>query len=54
MWSHCGDNNAIVDENVVGCGMAHGGYGSGKRNVEGEMMLECAEVMELAVLNLWF
>ena len=32
----------------------HGGFGFGKRNVEGEMILETANALNLAVLNTWF
>ena len=32
----------------------HGGFGFGKRNVEGEMILENADALNLAVLNTWF
>ena len=31
-----------------------GGFGFGKRNVEGEMILETADALNLAVLNKWF
>ena len=32
----------------------HGGFGFGKQNVEGEMILEFADALNLAVLNTWF
>ena len=32
----------------------HGGFGFGKRNVKGEMILEFADALKLAVLNTWF
>ena len=32
----------------------HDGFGFGKRNVEGEMILEFADALNLAVLNTWF
>ena len=50
----CGDFNAHVGEDADGFEMVHGGNGFGERNMEGEMMLECAEANELAVLNTWF
>ena len=50
----CGDLNAHVGENADGFGMVHGSNGFGERNMEGEMMLECAEANELAVVNTWF
>ena len=49
-----GDFNAHVGEDADGFEMVHGGNGFGERNMEGEMMLECAEANELAVLNTWF
>ena len=48
------DLNAHVGEDADGFGMVHGSNGFGERNMEGEMMLECAEANELAVLNTWF
>ena len=50
----CGNFNAHVGEDADGFEMVHGGNGFGERNMEGEMMLECAEANELAVLNTWF
>ena len=50
----CGDLNAHVGVNADGFGMVHGGNGFGERNLEGEMMLEFAAAMELALLNTWF
>jgi len=49
----CVDLNAHVGEDADRFGMVHGGTGNGfgKRNMEGEMTLECAEANELAVLN---
>ena len=32
----------------------HGGFGFGKRNVEGEVILEFADALNQAVLNMWF
>ncbi|HXJ94687.1 MAG TPA: reverse transcriptase domain-containing protein [Terriglobia bacterium] len=50
----CGDMNGHVGENAQGFEGVHGGNGFGERNVEGEMLLEFAEAMELAVVNTWF
>ena len=32
----------------------HRGFGFGKRNMEGEMIFETADALNLAVLNTWF
>ena len=32
----------------------HGGCGFGKRDVEGEMILETTDALNLTVLNTWF
>ena len=32
----------------------HGGFGFGDRNVEGEMILETADALNLVILNTWF
>ena len=32
----------------------HRGFGFGKRNMEGEMILETADALNLVVLNTWF
>ena len=32
----------------------HGGHGFGSRNVEGDMLLEFADAMDMAVANTWF
>jgi hypothetical protein len=50
----CGDMNGHVGERVDGFEGVHGGYGYGNRNVEGEMLLEFADAMDLAVTNTWF
>ena len=36
------------------CEGVHSGFGFGKWNVEGEMILELADALNLAVLNTWF
>src|SRR5437899_3981827 len=49
-----GDMNGHVGEKVDGYKEVHGGKGYGVRNTEGEMLLEFADAMKLAVLNTWF
>ena len=34
--------------------MVHGGYGFGRRNVDGEMLLEFADALDFAIVNTWF
>jgi hypothetical protein len=46
-----GDLNGHVGRDADGYDGVHGGYGYGKRNTEGEMMLEFATAMELIVCN---
>ena len=41
-------------ESVEGFEGVHGGFGFGKRNVEGEMILEFAEALNFVVANTWF
>ena len=50
----CGDLNGHVGSEIDGFEGVHGGFGFGKRNVEGEMILEFADALNLAVLNMWF
>ena len=50
----CGDLNGHVGYEIDGFESGHGGCGFGKRNVEGEMILETADALNLAVLNTWF
>ena len=50
----CGDLNGHVGSEIDGFESVHGGFGFGKRNVEGEMILETADTLNLAVLNTWF
>ena len=50
----CGDMNGHVGKEVNGFEGVHGGYGFGSRNVEGEMLLEFADAMDLVVANTWF
>ena len=50
----CGDMNGHVGTVTDGFEEVHGGYGFGNRNVEGEMLLEFADAMNLAVANTWF
>jgi len=50
----CGDMNAHVGVGKDGFEGVHGGYGFGVRNTEGEMLLEFADALDLAVANTWF
>ena len=50
----CGDLNGHLGSEIDGFEGVHGGFGFGKRNVEGEMILETADALNLAVLNTWF
>ena len=45
-----GDCNGHID----GFDWVHGGYGVGRRNLEGRMLLEFCLEMELCVSNTWF
>ena len=49
-----GDMNAHVGESSNGYEGAHGGMGFGRRNVEGERLLEIAEATDITVVNTWF
>lgn len=49
-----GDMNAHVGENCDGYEGVHGGMGFGRRNVEGERLLELAEAAEMIILNTLF
>jgi len=50
----CGDFNSHVGSNVEGFEGVHGGHSYGSCNVGGEMLLEFADSMDLAVINTWF
>ena len=50
----CGDLNGHVGAEVDGFEGVYGGFGFRKRNVEGEMILEFADALNLAVANTWF
>ena len=50
----CGDMNGHVGSEIDGFESVHGSFGFGKWNVEGEMILETADALNLAVLNTWF
>ena len=50
----CGDLNGHVGSEIDGFEGVPGGFGFGKRNVEGEMILETTNALNLAVLNTWF
>jgi hypothetical protein len=49
-----GDMNGHVGQNSDGFEKEHGGKGYGKRNTEGEMLLEFAMAMDLVVCNTFF
>ena len=49
-----GDLNGQVQRRVDGFEGVHGGYGIGKRNVEGRRLLEFCDEKELCVANTWF
>ncbi|XP_063854088.1 craniofacial development protein 2-like [Scylla paramamosain] len=49
-----GDMNAHVGESGTGYEGVHGGMGFGRRNVEGERLLEMPEAAEITILNSWF
>ena len=50
----CEDMNGHVGAEVDGFEGVHGGYGFGRRNVYGEMLLEFADALDLAIVNTWF
>ena len=50
----CGDLNVYVGSEIDGFESVHGGFGFGKGNVESEMILETADALNIAVLNIWF
>ena len=50
----CVDLNGHVGTKKDGFEGVHGGFGYGVRNLEGEMLLEFADAMDLAVANTWF
>ena len=47
----CGDMNGHMGARTYGFEGVHGGKGFGIRNAEGEMLLEFADAMGLAVCN---
>ena len=49
-----GDMNGHFGVEVVGFEGVHGGYGFGRRNVDGEMLLEFADALDFAIVNTWF
>ena len=49
-----GDMNAHVGENCDGYEGVHGGRGFGRRNLEGERLLEVAEATDVVILNTGF
>ena len=54
MVAVCGDFNGHVGEEIEGYEGVHGGKGFGKRNLEGEMLLEFADAHQLSVMKTWF
>ena len=52
MWGY--RRNGHVGAEVDGFEGVHGGYGFGRRNVDGEMLLEFADALDFAVVNTWF
>ena len=48
------DFNRRVGRQIDGFESVHGGYGIGKRNVEGKRQLEFCDQKELCVTNTWF
>ena len=49
-----GDFNGHVGKCAEGFEGIHGGYGIGKRNAEGRMLLDFFDQKELCVANTWF
>ena len=49
-----GDMNGHVGAEVDGFEGVHGGYGFGRRNVDGEILLEFADALDFAIVNTWF
>ena len=46
---------SIIKPNTVdGFEGVHGGYGFGRRNVDGEMLLEFSDALDLDIVNTWF
>ena len=50
----CGDWNGHIGSQSIGFEEVHGGQAIGKRNTEGERVLEFAIANELVVGNTWF
>lgn len=50
----CGDLNGHVGEHAEGYTSAHGGFGYGNRNIDGERILEFAESLQLQILNTFY
>ena len=49
-----GDFSGHVGKCAEGFEDIHGGYGIGKRNVEGKMLLDFCDQKELRVTNTWY
>ena len=50
----CGDLNGHVRSEIDGFEGVHEGFGFKKRNVEGDIIFETADALNLVVLNTWF
>ena len=50
----CGDMNGHVRVEVDGFEGVHGGYSFGRQNVDGKMLLEFSDALDLAIVNTWF
>jgi hypothetical protein len=50
----CGDFNGHVGGEAEGYEGVHGCHGFGRRNLEGELLLQFAEARDLVVANTWF
>ena len=50
----CGDMNGHVGAEVDSFEGVRGGYSFGIRNVDGEMLLEFEDALNLAIVNTWF
>ena len=48
------DFNGHVRRRIDDFEGVHGGYGIGKRNIEGRRLLEICDKKELCVANIWF
>ena len=49
-----GDFNEHIGSHIDGFDWVHGGYGVGKRNLEGTVLLGFCQLKELCMSNTWF